>query len=71
MARIETNRRPAMHDQNWSYQTIEIKPSFLGSFDVESINEVLTREGAKGWELVNALNLGPMRPIYLFLKKQR
>lgn len=58
-----------MNEQYWNYQTIEIKPSFLGSFDVESINEVLTREGRKGWELVSVVNLGPMRPIYVFLKK--
>ncbi|SFN26053.1 DUF4177 domain-containing protein [Dokdonella immobilis] len=60
-----------MSDQNWSYQTIEIKPSFLGSFDADTLNEVLTREGMKGWELVSTLNVGPMRPIYLFLKKPR
>jgi len=60
-----------MNEQTWDYQTIEIKPSFLGSFDVENINEVLAREGMKGWELVSTLNVGPMRPIYLFLKKKR
>lgn len=60
-----------MHEQNWSYQTIEVKPSFLGGFEADGINEMLNREGMKGWELVNALNLGPMRPIYLFLKKPR
>jgi len=58
-----------MPDHNWSYQTIEIKPSFMGSFDVGTINEALAREGLKGWELVSTLNIGPMRPIYLFLKK--
>ncbi|MEZ5461612.1 DUF4177 domain-containing protein [Dokdonella sp.] len=57
--------------ESWTYQTIEIKPSFMGSFDVESINEVLAREGLKGWELVSTLNVGPMRPIFLFLKKPR
>ncbi len=60
-----------MSDQTWSYQTIEIKPSFLGHFAVDALNEVLTREGMKGWELVSTLNVGPMRPIILFLKKQR
>ena len=42
----------------------------LGSFDIENINEVLTREGLMGWELVSTLNVGPMRPILLFLKKK-
>lgn len=59
-----------MNEQTWSYQTIEVRPSFLGSFDIESINEVLMREGLKGWELVSTLNVGPMRPILLFLKKK-
>lgn len=60
-----------MPEHTWSYQTIEIKPSFMGSFDADSINEVLVREGLKGWELVSTLNVGPMRPIFLFLKKSR
>ena len=60
-----------MPAHTWSYQTVEIKPSFMGSFDVESINEVLAREGLNGWELVSTLNVGPMRPIFLFLKKPR
>ena len=60
-----------MSDQTWSYQTIEIKPSFLGNFAVDNLNEVLTREGMKGWELVSTFNVGPMRPILLFLKKRR
>ncbi|HOX71255.1 MAG: DUF4177 domain-containing protein [Dokdonella sp.] len=59
-----------MNEQTWSYQTIEVRPSFLGSFDIENINEVLTREGLMGWELVSTLNVGPMRPILLFLKKK-
>ena len=58
-----------MSEPVWNYRTIEIKPSFLGSFDVENINEAFHREGSQGWELVNALNVGPMRPIILFLKK--
>ena len=60
-----------MPDNSWSYQTIEIKPSFMGSFDAETINEVLAREGLNGWELVSTLNVGPMRPIFLFMKKAR
>ena len=60
-----------MPEHSWSYQTIEIKPSFMGSFDAASINEVLTREGLQGWELVSTLNVGPMRPIFLFMKKSR
>ncbi|MGB0134327.1 DUF4177 domain-containing protein [Dokdonella sp.] len=60
-----------MSEHSWNYQTIEIKPSFMGSFEAEAINEVLTREGLKGWELVSTLNVGPMRPIFLFLKKPR
>ncbi|MEO7013418.1 MAG: DUF4177 domain-containing protein [Dokdonella sp.] len=60
-----------MNDQTWSYQTIEIKPSFLGNFAADHLNEVLTREGMNGWELVSTLNVGPMRPVILFLKKRR
>jgi hypothetical protein len=60
-----------MSDETWSYQTIEIKPSFVGNFDVDNINEALSREGLKGWELVSTLNVGRMRPIILFLKKRR
>ncbi len=60
-----------MSDHTWSYQTIEVKPSFVGNFSVDLLNEILTREGLKGWELVSTLNVGPMRPIILFLKKKR
>lgn len=60
-----------MSEDTWSYQTIEIKPSFVGNFAVDHLNEVLSGEGLKGWELVSTLNVGPMRPIILFLKKKR
>ena len=60
-----------MNDQTWSYQTLEIKPGFMGNFAIDHLNDVLTAEGLKGWELVSTLNVGPMRPIILFMKKKR
>lgn len=60
-----------MNEQTWNYQTIEVKPSFLGRHAVDNLNEVLNREGINGWELVNTLCAGPMHPIILFLKKRR
>lgn len=60
-----------MQQQTWDYKTIEVKPSFLGSFDAATLNELLSREGKQGWELVSTQNFGPMRPIMLFFKRPR
>lgn len=60
-----------MQQQNWEHKAIEAKPSFLGSFDATTINDLLSHEGKQGWELVSTLSFGPMRPIMLFFKRPR
>ncbi|MCB1560435.1 MAG: DUF4177 domain-containing protein [Xanthomonadales bacterium] len=58
-----------MANDRWSYQVVEIKPGFWGNHKNEPIQERLNQLGMQGWELVNAVQSGPLRPIRLFLKK--
>ncbi len=57
--------------RRWDYRTVRIKPSLLGTFDTETLDAALQREGRDGWELVNALQTGPLQPILLFFKRPR
>ena len=42
--------------QRWSYQVIDIKPDFLGRQNKpEQLQEVLNRQGAQGWELIQII----------------
>lgn len=60
----------------WEYKVITLKHSGGGlklvvtPTDDETI-AVLNREGAQGWELVNALCVGPGQPTVLYLKRPR
>lgn len=53
----------------WQYQTIEVKPKTFGGFDPKVVQEHLTREGLKGWELVQAVIGNGLQPMLLPLKK--
>lgn len=60
---------------NWEYKVITVKRP--GTFKISDIPEdsdltiLLNREGAMGWELVNALSYGPINPVTLYLKRPR
>lgn len=53
----------------WSYKVVELKPKlFAGTLGTRAQQE-LDKLGAQGWELVSALQAGPMDTLRLFLKK--
>ncbi|MEP6898006.1 MAG: DUF4177 domain-containing protein [Rhodanobacter sp.] len=61
---------------SWEYKVITLKYAggglhlTLTPTDDETI-AVLNREGANGWELVNAVCVGPVQPTMLYLKRPR
>jgi hypothetical protein len=57
-----------MADQRWSYQVVEVKPSFLGLTE-KNAQERLNQLGLQGWELVAAIQTHRFRPLQLYLKK--
>jgi len=57
-----------MADERWSYQVVEIRPSFLGSTR-EAAQERLTQLGLQGWELVSVIQSQRFAPVQLYLKK--
>jgi hypothetical protein len=54
----------------WQYQTLEIKPKTFGGFDAAKVQEQLARQGALGWELVQAVTSGQMYPMLLLFKRE-
>ncbi|MDB6163715.1 MAG: hypothetical protein JWL98_1147 [Xanthomonadaceae bacterium] len=57
-----------MADERWSYQVVEVKPTFLGSTR-EAAQERLAQLGLQGWELVAAIQSQRFAPVQLYLKK--
>jgi len=57
-----------MANDRWSYQVVEVKPSFLGSTR-EAAQERLQQLGLQGWELVSAIQSLRFAPVQLDLKK--
>jgi hypothetical protein len=57
-----------MASERWSYQVVEIKPSFLGSTR-EAAQERLAQLGLQGWELVSTIQSQRFAPVQLYLKK--
>lgn len=57
-----------MANDRWSYQVIEVKPSFLGSTG-DAAREQLKQLGLQGWELVAAIQPQRFAPVQLYLKK--
>jgi hypothetical protein len=53
----------------WTYQVVEIKPSFLGRQKADKIQAELNRLGAQGWELVNITAPNTLAPVTLVLKR--
>ena len=57
-----------MANDRWSYQVVEVKPSFLGSTR-DAAQERLQQLGMQGWELVSAIQPQRFAPVQLYLKK--
>ncbi|HEX2595526.1 MAG TPA: DUF4177 domain-containing protein [Luteimonas sp.] len=57
-----------MASDRWSYQVVEVKPSFLGSIR-DAVQERLQQLGLQGWELVSAIQPQRFAPVQLYLKK--
>jgi hypothetical protein len=60
---------------NWEYKVLTVtRPGALKLTETPEDSELtalLNREGAQGWELVNAVGYGPMRGVTLYLKRVR
>jgi len=54
----------------WQYQVVEIKPTLMGSFKTEVIQETLTQQGRLGWELVEIVSPGPMMAMLAVFKRE-
>jgi hypothetical protein len=57
-----------MASERWTYQVVEIRPSFLGSTR-DAAQERLVQLGLQGWELVSAIQPQRFAPVQLYLKK--
>ncbi len=57
-----------MAGERWSYQVLEIKPTFFGRTR-DTVQERLTQLGLQGWELVTAIQPQRFYPVQLYLKK--
>ncbi len=57
-----------MAGERWSYQVLEIKPTFFGRTR-DMVQERLTQLGLQGWELVTAIQPQRFYPVQLYLKK--
>jgi hypothetical protein len=58
-----------MVDERWSYQVVDVKPSFLGSAR-DAAQERLQQLGLQGWELVSAIQSQRFAPVQLYLKRR-
>lgn len=57
--------------KRWSYQVVEIKPSFTGRVTADTIQAELNKQGASGWELVQVVHSGHgLHPAKLIFKKE-
>ncbi len=54
----------------WQYQVIEIKPTLLGGFKAETVQETLAQHGRLGWELVEVVSPGPMMALLAIFKRE-
>lgn len=65
-----------MMNATWEYKVTTLKHGG-GAFtltqtpDDDEATTALNREGSLGWELVNAVCVGPMQPTVLYFKRLR
>ena len=52
------------------YNTIEVKPKTWGGYDPKVLQDTLTREGIKGWELAQIVSASGLQPMLLIFKKE-
>jgi uncharacterized protein DUF4177 len=57
-----------MTSDRWSYQVVEVKPSFLGATR-DAVQERLQQLGLQGWELVSVVQPQRFAAVQLYLKK--
>jgi len=53
----------------WQYQVVEIKIGVMGGLKQDALQEVLTRQGLQGWELVQILSPAPMQHMAAVFKR--
>ncbi|MCB1567985.1 MAG: DUF4177 domain-containing protein [Xanthomonadales bacterium] len=58
-----------MSNDRWEYKVVLAPSTIWGASKPKHMTEALNREGAQGWELVNATLVG-MR-LHFFLKRAR
>ncbi len=54
----------------WQYQVVEFKPSLMGAFKQDALQEALARQGQLGWELVQIVSPGPMMALLAVFKRE-
>ncbi|AKC85833.1 DUF4177 domain-containing protein [Pseudoxanthomonas suwonensis] len=54
----------------WQYQVVEIKPTMLGGFKPEAVQEALAQQGRQGWELVGVVSPGTMMALLAVFKRE-
>lgn len=53
----------------WQYQVVEVKLGMMGGLKQDALQEILTRQGQLGWELVQVVSPGPMQPMMAVFKR--
>lgn len=62
---------------SWEYKVLTLKSekgsmlSFTAVPKDDEATRIINREGSQGWELVNAVLVGPAQPLRLFFKRPR
>ena len=49
---------------------VEFKPSLMGAFKQDALQETLARQGQLGWELVQIVSPGPMMALLAVFKRE-
>lgn len=55
--------------QRWQYQVVEVKIGMMGALKQDAMQEMLTRQGQLGWELVQIVSPGPMQHLAAVFKR--
>lgn len=55
--------------QRWQYQVVQVKLGMMGGLKHDALQELLTRQGQLGWELVQIVSPGPMQELAAVFKR--